>query len=29
VHGNDIAMESQAAKLRLVIETAREVWGVQ
>ncbi|HEY1328444.1 MAG TPA: 5-methyltetrahydropteroyltriglutamate--homocysteine S-methyltransferase [Casimicrobiaceae bacterium] len=27
VHGNDIAMESQAAKLRLVIETAREVWG--
>ena len=27
VHGNDIALESQAAKLRLVIETAREVWG--
>jgi len=27
VHGNDIAMESQAAKLRLVVETAREVWG--
>jgi 5-methyltetrahydropteroyltriglutamate--homocysteine methyltransferase len=27
VHGNDIAMESQASKLRLVIETAREVWG--
>jgi 5-methyltetrahydropteroyltriglutamate--homocysteine methyltransferase len=27
VHGNDIAMESQAAKLRLVLETAREVWG--
>jgi 5-methyltetrahydropteroyltriglutamate--homocysteine methyltransferase len=27
VHGNDIAMESQAAKLRLVIETARDVWG--
>jgi 5-methyltetrahydropteroyltriglutamate--homocysteine methyltransferase len=27
VHGNDIAIESQAAKLRLVIETAREVWG--
>ena len=25
--GNDIAVESQAAKLRLVIETAREVWG--
>jgi 5-methyltetrahydropteroyltriglutamate--homocysteine methyltransferase len=27
VHGNDIAVESQAAKLRLVIETARDVWG--
>jgi len=27
VHGNEIALESQAAKLRLVIETAREVWG--
>ncbi|HVY06953.1 MAG TPA: 5-methyltetrahydropteroyltriglutamate--homocysteine S-methyltransferase [Burkholderiales bacterium] len=27
VHGNDIAYESQAAKLRLVVETAREVWG--
>ncbi|HJU21415.1 MAG TPA: 5-methyltetrahydropteroyltriglutamate--homocysteine S-methyltransferase [Casimicrobiaceae bacterium] len=27
VHGNDIAVESQTAKLRLVIETAREVWG--
>jgi 5-methyltetrahydropteroyltriglutamate--homocysteine methyltransferase len=27
VHGNEIAMESQAAKLRLVVETAREVWG--
>ena len=27
VHGNDIAVESQAAKLRLVIETAGEVWG--
>jgi len=27
VDGNDIAVESQAAKLRLVIETAREVWG--
>jgi len=27
VHGNDIAVESQAAKLRLVIDTAREVWG--
>ena len=27
VHGNDIAMESQTAKLRLVVETARDVWG--
>jgi 5-methyltetrahydropteroyltriglutamate--homocysteine methyltransferase len=27
VHGNDIAVEQQAAKLRLVVETAREVWG--
>jgi len=27
VHGNDIARDSQAAKLRLVVETAREVWG--
>jgi 5-methyltetrahydropteroyltriglutamate--homocysteine methyltransferase len=27
VHGNDIAVEQQAAKLRLVIEIAREVWG--
>jgi len=27
VHGNDIAREAQAAKLRLVVETALEVWG--
>ncbi len=27
VHGNDIARESQTAKLKLVVETAREVWG--
>ena len=27
VHGNDIAQESQAAKLRLVVQTARDVWG--
>ena len=27
VHGNDIAVEAQQAKLRLVIETAQEVWG--
>jgi 5-methyltetrahydropteroyltriglutamate--homocysteine methyltransferase len=29
VHGNEIARESQAAKLRLVVETAAEVWGVK
>ena len=27
VHGNEIARESQAAKLRLIIESAQEVWG--
>jgi 5-methyltetrahydropteroyltriglutamate--homocysteine methyltransferase len=27
VHGNDIAREAQSAKLRLVVETAAEVWG--
>ncbi len=27
VHGNKIAVEAQRAKLRLVIETASEVWG--
>jgi 5-methyltetrahydropteroyltriglutamate--homocysteine methyltransferase len=27
VHGNNIAVEAQRAKLRLVIETAAEVWG--
>ena len=27
VHGNNIAMEDQRTKLRLVIDTAREVWG--
>jgi 5-methyltetrahydropteroyltriglutamate--homocysteine methyltransferase len=27
VHGNEIACESQVAKLRLIIETAQEVWG--
>jgi len=27
VHGNEIARESQAAKLRLIVDTAREVWG--
>ena len=27
VHGNDVAREAQSAKLRLVVETAREVWG--
>jgi 5-methyltetrahydropteroyltriglutamate--homocysteine methyltransferase len=27
VHGNDIARDAQLAKLRLVVETATEVWG--
>lgn len=27
VHGNALAVEQQAAKLRLVVDTAREVWG--
>ena len=27
VHGNAIALEAQAAKMRLVVETARDVWG--
>lgn len=27
VHGNDIAVENQIAKLQLVADTAREVWG--
>ena len=27
VHGNEIAVEAQRSKLRLVIETAQEVWG--
>jgi 5-methyltetrahydropteroyltriglutamate--homocysteine methyltransferase len=27
VEGNALTMEEQAAKLRLVVETAREVWG--
>jgi 5-methyltetrahydropteroyltriglutamate--homocysteine methyltransferase len=27
VHGNNIAVEAQRSKLRLVIETANEVWG--
>jgi 5-methyltetrahydropteroyltriglutamate--homocysteine methyltransferase len=27
VHGNEIARESQAQKLRLIVEVAREVWG--
>jgi 5-methyltetrahydropteroyltriglutamate--homocysteine methyltransferase len=27
VHGNDIAVEAQRAKLRLVVEVARDVWG--
>ena len=27
VHGNEIAREAQAQKLRLIVEVAREVWG--
>jgi len=27
VHGNEIARASQASKLRLIVETANEVWG--
>jgi len=27
VHGNEIMREVQAAKMKLVVETAREVWG--
>jgi 5-methyltetrahydropteroyltriglutamate--homocysteine methyltransferase len=27
VHGNSIAVEDQRSKLRLVVETAQEVWG--
>jgi 5-methyltetrahydropteroyltriglutamate--homocysteine methyltransferase len=27
VHGNVLAVEAQAAKIRLVVDTAREVWG--
>ena len=27
VHGNDIARESQAAKIKLVVDVARDVWG--
>jgi len=27
VHGNNIAVEAQRSKLRLVVETAAEVWG--
>ena len=29
VHGNDVARTMQAKKLRLVIDTAREVWGAR
>jgi hypothetical protein len=27
VHGNQVTFEEQRAKLRLVVETATEVWG--
>jgi len=27
VHGNDLSVEEEIAKLRLVTEVARQVWG--
>jgi 5-methyltetrahydropteroyltriglutamate--homocysteine methyltransferase len=27
VHGNEIAREQQAAKMRLIVDISREVWG--
>ena len=27
VHGNDIAVATQAAKIKLCVDTARDVWG--
>jgi hypothetical protein len=27
VHGNEIAYQAQAQKLRLIVEMAEEVWG--
>jgi 5-methyltetrahydropteroyltriglutamate--homocysteine methyltransferase len=27
VEGNALSLEEQKAKLRLIVETAREVWG--
>ena len=27
VHGNDIEVEQQAAKMRLVLDVAKDVWG--
>jgi 5-methyltetrahydropteroyltriglutamate--homocysteine methyltransferase len=27
VHGNEIHVETQAAKIRLCVDVAREVWG--
>jgi hypothetical protein len=27
VHGNQLELEAQGAKIRLVVDTAREVWG--
>lgn len=27
VHGNDISVEAETAKLRLIVDVARQVWG--
>jgi len=27
VHGNEIAREQQAAKMRMIVDISREVWG--
>ena len=27
VHGNDISVETEIAKLRRIVEVARQVWG--
>jgi 5-methyltetrahydropteroyltriglutamate--homocysteine methyltransferase len=27
VHGNEISVEAETAKLRLIVEVARQVWG--
>ena len=29
VHGNELSIEDQMVKLRLVVDTARDVWGTR